>query len=222
MTLPYELVLVRHAESVGNVMSLDERPKHDIATHAYDLTERGRRQAEKARDWLDARPRVPEVLYCSYYKRAIDTMDIIRPGKHRIIDPRLAEAQRGIYHSLTRDEIQHLYPGELIRKEREGLYHYRPWGGENWPDVELRIHSFLGTMMHMHGGYRVVIVTHGHWLILLRRILDGTSIDEAVEQYHRGPVENASITVYHSKRARLHDGYELQFSSYVVPWHEGS
>ncbi|MEK7591758.1 MAG: hypothetical protein AAB508_00005, partial [Patescibacteria group bacterium] len=45
MPWPSELVLVRHAESEGNILSVNERASFNLATHAYPLTKKGRRQA---------------------------------------------------------------------------------------------------------------------------------------------------------------------------------
>lgn len=196
MGWPKRVVLVRHAESEGNVLTVEGRQGFEVATHAYDLTPKGLAQAAAARDHIETMGWVFHARYCSYYKRAIATMEVIQPDRTYDIDPRLAEAQRGMYHSMTRDAIASRFPEELVRKEREGLYHYRPWGGENWPDVELRIHSFLDALARDHEDEDVLIVCHGHWLVLWQRILDGFSVEEAVRRYHIGPVANASVTVY--------------------------
>ena len=45
MGLPELLVLVRHAESEGNIKSTAERAKSEIPTHGYALTDRGQQQA---------------------------------------------------------------------------------------------------------------------------------------------------------------------------------
>src|SRR5512142_438697 len=45
MGWPKRLVLVRHGESLGNTMTVDERATCEVSTHAYPLTPRGREQA---------------------------------------------------------------------------------------------------------------------------------------------------------------------------------
>ncbi len=196
MAWPKKLVLVRHAESEGNVLDVRERATSEIATYAYKLTEKGRKQAEATRDWLSKNVEPFDVRYVSYYTRSRETMSIIQPGLSSYEDPRLAEAQRGIYHTMTNEEIQKYYPGELIRKEREGYYHYRPWGGENWPDIELRIHSFMSTLTRDCAGKNVVIVVHGHWLMLMQKLIEHFSIEEALDRYKKGVYKNASVTMY--------------------------
>lgn len=196
MGWPKQLVLVRHAESEGNVKTVDERAGFCLSTHSYGLTDKGKKQAEVTGKYLRDSFGVFDVNYVSYYQRARDTMKLMYPGVKVYEDPRLAEAQRGIYHSLTKAEIEKLYPNELVRKEREGLYHYRPWGGENWADVELRIHSFLGTLSRDYADQKVLMVVHGHWLILFQRLIEHFSIEEAMSRYEKGVVKNASVTSY--------------------------
>src|SRR5690606_24656308 len=163
MAWPDNLVFVRHAQSIGNIRSADERAEFDVASHAYDLTPRGQKQAEITGQYLSDRFGPFDIYYVSYYARARQTMQFICNGQKVYEDPRLAEAQRGMWHTMTKDQVLQRYPEEIARKEREGLYHYRPWGGENWPDIEMRIHSFLGTLNRDCGGKNVLVVCHGHW-----------------------------------------------------------
>lgn len=217
MGWPKKLVLVRHAESVGNTLKVDERAAYHTSSHAYPLTERGREQARITGGWLKERFPAFDVHYVSYYTRAKETMAIMFPEAKVYEDPRLAEAQRGIYHVMTREQMQARYPEELERKEREGLYHYRPPGGENWPDIELRIHSFLGTLTRDCAEENVVMVVHGHWLILFQRLINRFSIDEAMRRYHGTIAPNASVTVYESATANGRTRLTLT-DEHVTPW----
>lgn len=197
MSWPRLLVLVRHAESEGNVLSVDDRAAFEKSTKDYALTERGREQAKITGQYLRDKYGPFDTYYTSYYERAKETMRIMYPGAKVYEDPRLREGERGIWHMMTRAEVERTYPNELIRKERDGLYHYRPYGGENWPDMELRIHSFLGTLARDYGDNdSVLIVVHGHWLILFQRLIHHFSIQEAVDRYRGKIADNASVTVY--------------------------
>jgi broad specificity phosphatase PhoE len=216
MGWPRTLALVRHAESEGNVRGVNERAAYEVATHRYNLTERGRKQAEITGQWLREHYGTFDVRYVSYYNRSAETMRIMCPDEHVYEDPRLAEAQRGIWHTMTAAQMQERFPEEVARKAKEGLYHYRPWGGENWPDIELRIHSFLGTLSRDYDDQNVLIVVHGHWLILFRRLIEHFSIDEAVQQYEHHVTENASVTVFEDRRENGKS--RLAFKEHVVPW----
>lgn len=203
MPWPRLLVLVRHAESEGNVLDADRRAALEIPTHAYKLTPRGREQARLTGEYLRAQYGAFDIHYTSYYERARETMRLMAPEARVYEDPRLAEAQRGIYHTYTRAEVERHFPKEIERKEREGLYHHRPLGGENWLDIELRIHSFLGTLARDYGDRKVLIVTHGHWLILFQRLVDRFDIPEAERRYRADGIPNASVTVYEGGDGRL-------------------
>lgn len=172
MAWPKLLVFVRHAESEGNIRSVDERAEFDLSTHAYNLTPRGVQQAEITGRYLHDRFGEFDTYYQSYYFRTKQTLGTMYPEARVYEDSRLAEGQRGIWHTMTKEKVFERFPEEIIRKEREGLYHYRPWGGENWPDIELRVHSFLGTINRASllesnpGGYKITIWSdEGHCLI---------------------------------------------------------
>ncbi len=140
-------------------------------------------------------------------------MKIMYPEARVYEDPRLAEAQRGIWHTMTKEAIAKHFPFEAYRKNHEGLYHHRPLGGESWPDVELRIHSFLGTLHRDYGGKDVLIVAHGHWLILFRRLVERFSIEEALRMYGEAVAPNASVTIFGAG-----DRGRLAFKEVVTPW----
>lgn len=216
MGWPRLLVLVRHAESEGNIRSKDERVAFGVSTQQYRLTERGREQAEITGDYLRNRFGSFDIHYVSYYHRSKETMNIMYPEARVYEDPRLAESQRGIWHTMTEEQIKNHFPEELKRKAREGLYHYRPFGGENWPDVELRIHSFLGTLSRDYDDQQVIIVVHGHWLLLFQRLIEHFSIEEAVKRYEGAVAENASVTIYGDKKERGKS--RLKFLEHIIPW----
>jgi broad specificity phosphatase PhoE len=217
MGWPRKLILVRHAESEGNTRSADERAGYDVSSHEYPLTPRGRKQAKITGKYLQKKFGTFDVYYVSYYQRSKETMHLMYPKARVYEDPRLAEAQRGIWHIMTKDQLQSRFPEEIARKEREGLYHYRPLGGENWPDIELRIHSFLGTLCRDYEGQDVCIVGHGHWLILFDRLVRRFSIDEAVTRYKAGSLANASVTIFKSKKVKGKQRLVLEEEN-IIPW----
>jgi len=63
----------------------------------------------------------------------------------------------------------------------------------------------------------VLIVVHGFWLQLFRRLVERISVEQRVESYRDGSVENASVTRYRGEsidgKSRLIRA-ELGF----VPW----
>lgn len=217
MAWPDKLVFVRHAESVGNIRTSDERAEYNESTHAYALTTKGEEQAKITGEYIQKNFGSFDVYYVSYYTRALQTMKFICGNRKSYEDPRLAEAQRGIWHTMTREQVEKQFPGEILRKKREGLYHYRPLGGENWPDIEMRIHSFLGTLNRDCENKKVLVVCHGHWLILFQRLVERFSIEEAMRRYTAGATKNASVTVYKGTGPGTNTRLILQESN-IVPW----
>lgn len=217
MSWPKLLVLVRHAESEGNVRTVEERAQYEVSTHAYNLTEKGREQAKITGEYLRGKYGAFDVYYTSYYARAKETMKIMYPDAKVCEDSRLAEGHRGIWHSMTYEQVLAQFPKEPERKELDGLYHYRPFGGENWPDIEGRIHSFRQTLRSDHEDETVVMVVHGHWLILFQKLIQHFSIEEAERRYKTNVFKNASVTVYEPK---LIDGKSklALVEENLVPW----
>lgn len=221
MSGPRRLVLMRHAESEGNLLSVEERVQLDKSTHEYKLTKRGRNQAKLSGEWLRANfPCGFDAYYSSYYERALETLSIACPGAVPKEDPRLAEAQRGIWHTMSKEEIEKIFPHEIVRRKREGLYHYRPLGGENWPDIEMRIQSFRNTLACEHDDETVLVIVHGNWHSLFRKINDGMSVKEVMKRYNPdnpGVVENASVTTYKTKAIGGKSRLVLQKEN-IIPW----
>lgn len=217
MGWPRKLVLVRHAESEGNVLSQKDRAKCNVSTHDYALTERGKKQALITGEYLKKQFVEFDTYYVSYYRRSKDTMSLMYPEAKVYEDPRLAEGQRGIWHVLSEEQMEQCFPEEVLRKKREGLYHYRAPGGENWPDMELRIHSFLGTLSRDYEDQKVLIVAHGHWMILFQRLIHHFSIDEAIRRYKENIFENASVTIYNGEMINGKSRLVLESENFT-PW----
>lgn len=216
MGWPRNLVLVRHAESERSRLTDDRSHVFEPTTRDLVLTVKGRKQAEITGGWLrTAFPEGFDVHYASYYVRSQQTMGIMFPNFGIREDSRLIEAQRGIYSFLTQDELQREFPLELARYAREGVYHHRPLGGENWADVELRIHSFLGTLNRDCESKDVVVVAHREWLLLFQHVIHHRSIEETMQRYARSAFDHASVTHYMRSAA----GDKLQrVSENFVPW----
>lgn len=218
MGWPKLLVLVRHAESEGNVRNPNERADYGVGSNFYPLTDHGRQQATLTGKYLQGRFGNFDTYYSSYYTRTNETLSLMYPNAKVYQDPRLAEGQRGIWHVLSEEQMKQRFPEELIRKEREGLYHYRPIGGENWADIELRAHSFLGTLSRDCEDKKVLAAVHGQWLLLLQRLIHHYSIEETVAKYKSRKIsENASVTIYESTNVNGKSRLKLVEEN-LVPW----
>ena len=115
-----------------------------------------------------------------------------------IIEDRIREKEFGILDGLTKIGIATKHPDELRRKERDGKYYYRPPGGESYPDVALRIHSFLGTMARECRKQAVLVVCHSVVVLMFRRLLERLNENEllAIDRDPEQDVCNCSVTWY--------------------------
>jgi broad specificity phosphatase PhoE len=99
---------------------------------------------------------------------------------------------------LTKHGIAHYHPEEKERRSRLGKYHHRPPAGENYPDVALRVHSFLGTLTRETTGASVLVVCHSVVVLIFRKLLERLTEQElmAIDANKAMDVKNCSVTHY--------------------------
>ena len=168
---PRGLVIVRHGQSALNVArdlldaNVEEALRGLRSTRDVDipLTPAGIWQAQQTGKHFAALEAF-DICFTSPYRRAIQTAHEIiaqlarKPAIYK--DNRIREKEFGILHGYGSGQIRDLFPHEFESREREGKYWYRLPGGENYPDVEQRVHSFLDRLIRDYGGKRVLVVTH--------------------------------------------------------------
>lgn len=168
---PNRLVIVRHGQSEQNVAldlledNLEEVLKQQKKIRDVDiqLTETGIWQAEQTGLYL-AQYEPFDICFSSPYRRTLQTSEgIIRNLEYELRlfkDNRLGEKEFGRLHGFKTEEIRELYPEEFEDRERDGKYWYRLPRGENYPDVEARVHSFLDKLARDYSGRNILVVTH--------------------------------------------------------------
>lgn len=196
MNWPRRVVLVRHGESEGNLRSPDDMSFDGKANHAFALTEKGRRQAQITGEYLRAKYGQFDAYFCSTFRRTQETLSFLYPGVVPVIDSRLNELWRGIWHTMQREEAMRLYPAESSIRNREGEYHYRPPGGQSCPDVEVMIHSFIHDLRADYTDKDVLISAHGNWMLLFWRIVLGCSPSEFESRYKGDKYVNCALAIY--------------------------
>jgi broad specificity phosphatase PhoE len=181
---PASLLLVRHAESRGNVArDAAERvgaASIDIAERDMDvdLSERGERQAKALGVWLAGRgSRQPTVALASPYLRTRRTAELALGAGglgdvELSCDERLREREFGAFDRLTRRGLTERFPEESEARARLGKFYHRPPGGESWCDVALRVRSLLDSVTREHAGERVALFTHEVVILIFRYVLE--------------------------------------------------
>lgn len=218
-----ELVLIRHFESEGNVRRAGEGV--ETPAHEYALTERGREQGRLTKKYLDGKYKGDvDFYFCSRMKRAIESAALLsdQPWEQ---DARLNEADRGIWSSdADHAKVSERYPGEVERRAKLGWYMYRPPGGENWPDIEQRIHSWCEGLLRRFDGdnfnRRAYVIRHGHWDLCFQYLSSGCNPADFIDRdrYKVEAVDNGAITVYR-RDMRNPLGFR-RVEETVVPWKE--
>lgn len=208
-----ELVLVRHAESVGNVA---DRQAIAAKAHRLDLEVRdadvvlsadGEKQAEALAEHLASLPEGehPTIVVSSPYQRARSTAERALAGFELdvIIDERIRERELGIFDGVTWYGIEASRPEESARRARVGKFYYRPPGGESWADVVLRVRSLLVELQQRFRGERVWLFSHEAVILAFRYVVEGLDEKRVVALQKEEPLANCSMTRYRSVDGRL-------------------
>jgi broad specificity phosphatase PhoE len=136
-----QIILLRHAQSLGNV---DELAYTRIPDHALPLTTLGEQQARATgpvvRALLDGER---AAAYVSPYVRTMRTLELLELGdliERTVPEPRLREQDWGNLQDPVEQEIQ------KQRRHDFGHFFYRLAHGESGADVDDRVASFLSEL----------------------------------------------------------------------------
>jgi NAD+ kinase len=180
MTLPLDLVLVRHGESEGNVAYGLSRQGDDchftpefLARHSskWRLTELGQEQARAAGAWL--REHVAQAFdryYVAEYLRAMETAAHLgfSDATWRC-EFYLRERDWGALDLLSWQQRRERYGQDLKRRELDAFF-WTPPGGESMASLCLRVDRVLDTLHRGCADKRVLLVCHGEvmWAFRVR------------------------------------------------------
>lgn len=188
------IVLLRHAESLGNV---DESAYCRIPDHALPLTDAGRAQA------VAAGPAVrallgdgPVAAYVSPYVRTVATYELL--GVADLVtgcvpEPRLREQDWGNLQDPAEQEIQ------KHRRHEFGHFFYRLAHGESGADVDDRVASFVDQLERRvaqdpRHPDTALVVSHGLTARLLCRRIFSWSIELFESLSNPGYCEARALT----------------------------
>lgn len=237
MTMPIDLVLVRHGESEGN-LAKDRAKKGDtqgftkefLDRHSsqFRLTSKGVAQAKAAGEWLKANGLARfDRYYSSEYLRAYETaghlgLDLL-PEQRWFLDFFLRERDYGQWDVLPYAERSRKFPEYVKHQERDGFF-WSPPGGESMADVALRLGRLLDTLHRECSDKRVIVVCHGETIwamrVRLERMTQGrfAQLDASKESHDR--IHNCQIIQY-TRREPGSDkppGTRYDWMRSICPW----
>ena len=127
-------------------------------------------------------------------------------------DERIRDRETGAWEMQTYLALRRDYPAEMARRDRVGPFYFRPPSGENFPDVALRVRSFLRDALPDSAGQRLLIVGHDAIVLVLRLILDhldeATLADNLSAGGSVGTIGNCTVTRW------VGDGTHLQLTAF--------
>ena len=191
---PKNIILLRHAESLGNA---DKEIYSKIPTHAFGVTEKGKSQAQEAAKKIIDITGTTSALktYVSPYKRTRETLQELQKTSLNLYpiyeDPRLREQDHG---HLRNDEER-----EKLKKEcfSYSQFYYRFPNGESGADVYSRVSSFLESLHRSftdNNYENYLIITHG----LTAKIFLMRWFHKTVEEYESWDhLENCGMYIMH-------------------------
>lgn len=235
MTLPLNLVLVRHGEAENNIAEHRSQKKGDHSaytdsfrarhTSRHRLTLKGVSQAQAAGRWLienglDSFDRA----YVSEYVRAMETAGHLGLNVTWTMNVALCERSSGLMNTLPENERQSRFP-DHIQQARSSRFFWNPPGGESLADVGMRLRAgFLPILLEDPSLRSVIAVSHGHTIRILRAIFEHVPAwlyEEREAQLHPAHlVTNAHIIHYTRQDPQdpSHVTNEFGWVRSICPW----
>ncbi|MFA6588605.1 MAG: histidine phosphatase family protein [Patescibacteria group bacterium] len=230
--MPKDLILVRHAESEGNLANkLSRAGDHSAFTPEFSqrhsskwrLTDKGIYQAKSAGEWLASYfPFTFERQYTSEYLRAVETAMYLGLGGEWYLDFNLRERDQGVMDVLPDNERQSRYAEELRRREIDSFF-WAPAGGESLAQACLRIDRVLTTLHRECSNKRVIIVNHGEIMWAFRvRLERMTQIRFHELDASEDPLDHIhNCQILHYTRINPFTGEEARYMNWmrsICPW----
>lgn len=234
MSMPRDLLFVRHGQSEANIVQ-----KHD--DHGIDpritetifarpdwrqrLTQEGVEQAKLAKKYLDAELGGLvnfTALYVSPFLRTRETAAYIGGAdlENWTIDDRIVERSWGVYGKMPRAEQRAQFPLTAAEKLTNPWY-IRLDGGESMPDVYGRFRDFQTTLHREQPDGRVVVVSHGDFINAARYGIERMTPEEweALDENKTYMLRNC--TLLHYTRVNPHNPDDvrdkLHWRRYIYP-----
>jgi isoleucyl-tRNA synthetase len=193
-----EFLFVRHGEAMHNVDGL-AGPHEDTPRYTSRLTERGKAQVERTARGIARNKRALDLIVTSPLARARETAEIVAraTGAAMVFDERLVDINPGAFVGRSLLEYN-AYFGDQMHK----FSHPAP-GGESRNDVKRRMVAAFRDIESRHRGKRILIVSHGSPLFMLKGALEGLP-DEGIAKL--GLPENGKLYQVDARPVPMDDG----------------
>lgn len=201
--LPRTLTLVRHGQSEGNIIKLDQNARKEYSRGAlspplhtlyFRLTEKGIAQSKQAGEWLknhfvkEALRRIETPYahlkgFISPYYRTRETAGYLDLAIDWTVDHRLSERNWGALELMTSEERYEKVGNAIYSYHKHGLY-WQVAGVETLQSVSARAADHIRDLKE-YAGADVVQVSHGEFMFVERFLLEGWLPEELSEMMQR-------------------------------------
>lgn len=218
MTMPNNLILVRHGQSEANVMQQASKKGDNtryteetmtVPDRSWRLTDQGVTQAQTAGRWISEQGIQFDRNMVSPYVRTRETAAHLDLSDVRWEENRsIRERSWGEIGSISKDDFRKLYQLNHQWRDNDPLY-WNPPAGESIANVaENRVRNLLSTLHRENDGDNVLLVTHGEFIWATRLVLERWS-DEEFMQRDDDPYQRIhNCTVLHYTRINPETGEE--------------
>lgn len=185
MTMPRDLVLVRHGESEGNLAMRAARAGNSrVYTQEFNsrhsarwrLTDQGIDQAHAAGAWLKKHfPDGFDRYYSSEYHRAKETAALLGYDEASWFeDYRLREREWGLFDRMPLHERERDY-AHVLKEQDEEPFYWKPPDGESLAALAMRLDRVLGSLHREVSTGQALLVCHGEVMWTMRVMLERLS-----------------------------------------------
>ncbi|QQS27121.1 histidine phosphatase family protein [bacterium] len=212
MTMPVDLVLVRHGQSEQNLavqaakngdISLITDEYRQTPDSQFRLSAKGRDQARETGEWLRHNGLgYFERRYVSDYVRAKETAGYLQlMGPDWYVDPSLREREWGSLEGLSWEDLEDKIRHDAQVRHKDPFY-WVPPNGESIAQLTVRLRILLDTLHRECSDMRVVVVCHGEVMWALRFMLERMSVTtwEALESSQEPGVAIYNCQILHYTR----------------------
>jgi probable phosphoglycerate mutase len=164
--MPTRAYLVRHG---ATILSAEDRFAGETDV---DLSDAGRAQLRGLADRLAEEPIC--AVYASPMRRTLESADILAAPHGLTVQavPGLREISHGRWETMTRRDVEALWPEEYARWDADP-YTFAPEGGESGLAVTARAFPALADIVAAHAGSTFLVVSHKATIRLLLSALLG-------------------------------------------------
>lgn len=224
MSMPHELVFVRHGQSEANVVQATHKaggihPNEQEILARPDwqqrLSAKGVEQAKIAREWIEKElggAASFDLRYVSSFLRARETAAHI--GGPEVTgwrkDDRIVERNWGVYGKASPEERERLFALTTLQKQVDPLNAGLDGGEALLSGVLLRERDFLDTLHREAADKRVIAVTHGEFMWTARYDLERMSPEQWQELDNDDTQRIKNCAVLHYSRINPEDATDIR------------